>query len=91
MWVSPVEAGSTHASPPSVHELSALCKSRLPGTEDPVGKCYTDVGIGVLTPLESTSLDDTTYNHLHISLRSPVERTKVTLKHFKALQRVTLG
>ncbi|WP_420000774.1 transposase family protein [Actinomyces howellii] len=46
----------------------------------------------MLTPVKGARPcpDDATYNHLHASLRSPAERANAMLKHFKALQHVTL-
>lgn len=93
VWVSPVEPGSTHdLTAARAHVLPALYKAAWQGMATLADKGYTGSGIGVLTPVKGTSPcpDDATYNHIHAALRSPAERANAMLKHFKALQRVTL-
>lgn len=93
VWVSPVEPGSTHdLTAARAHALPALYKAASQGRPTLADKGYIGAGIGVLTPVKGARPcpDDATYNHLHASLRSPAERANAMLKHFKALQHVTL-
>lgn len=55
-------------------------------------KGYQGAGIGILHPVKGQGLapDTTARNRLITGLRAPAERANVILKHFRALQKVTL-
>ena len=93
IWTSPVSPGSTHDLTAARHHvLPALYPAAAQGLETLTDKGYQGAGIGICHPVKGHHLapDTTTRNRLITQLRAPAERANAVLKHFRALQKVTL-
>lgn len=94
IWTSPVSPGSTHdLTAAREHVLPALYPAAAHGLKTLTDKGYQGAGIGIWHPVKGHHLapDTTTRNRLITQLRAPAERANAILKHFRALQKVTLN
>lgn len=92
IWVSPVTPGSTHDLTAARHHTLPILQATTDCPLVLADKGYQGAGGYVKTPAKGPNLSDCdkTYNLIHTQLRSPAERANALLKHFKALQKVTL-
>lgn len=93
IWTSPVSPGSTHdLTAARQHVLPALYPAAAQGLKTLTDKGYQGAGIGICHPIKGHHLapDTVARNRLITQLRAPAERANAILKHFKALQKVTL-
>lgn len=94
IWTSPVSPGSTHdLTAARQHVLPALYPAATQGLKTLTDKGYQGAGIGIAHPVKGHGLapDTVARNRLITQLRAPAERANAVLKHFKALQKVTLA
>ncbi len=85
--------GSTHdLTAARQHVLPALYPAAAQGLKTLTDKGYQGAGIGIAHPVKGHGLapDTVARNRLITQLRAPAERANAVLKHFKALQKVTL-
>lgn len=92
VWVSPVTPGSTHDLTAARHHVLPVLQATTDCPLVLADKGYQGAGGSVKTPAKGPNLSDCdkTYNLIHTQLRSPAERANAFIKHFKALQKVTL-
>lgn len=93
IWTSPVSPGSTHdLTAARQHVLPALYPATAQGLKTLTDKSCHGAGIGICHPIKGHGLapDTNTRNRLITQLHAPAERANTILKHFKALQKVTL-
>ncbi|AZZ43257.1 IS5/IS1182 family transposase [Acidipropionibacterium jensenii] len=94
IWTSPVTPGSTHdITAAREHALPALYPAAAKGLPTLTDKGYHGAGIGIQHAVKGHHLDpdNRCRNRLLTGLRAPAERANAILKHFKALQKVTLN
>ncbi|QCV87457.1 transposase family protein [Acidipropionibacterium jensenii] len=89
-WPS-ASATSPTTSPAHSSKPADSDHTYTPNCEEP-NKGYQGAGIGICHPIKGHGLapDTNTRNRLITQLRAPAERANAIIKHFKALQKVTL-
>jgi len=93
IWTSLVSPGSTHdITAARQHVLPALYPAAAHGLKTLTDKGYRGAGIGICHPVKGhgPAPDTVARNRLIAQLRAPAERANAILKHFKALQKITL-